>query len=252
MNILKDVIIPMTSKNEFKLEGIGDVSSLKIELYIIDNFNNETIKLLSNSSLQFKYSKIEFKTDINENNIKSNLGKIDKNKDDITKITNSIILKNIYFTDFESKIDETIVRELLHFEIGVDSIRLTDLHKVSMKYYFKKDDIIEIDCKLLLSHTTYEYANNISLFYGLYEGNEVNSVKLLFREIRRYGEFSVNVAKNRVVAYTKLCYKVKYDMDDILFYIQIGAPNLKKMNLILSQIILEGGFNYISIKHYGK
>ena len=41
-------------------------------------------------------------------------------------------------------------------------------------------------------------------------------------------------------------------MDDILFFIQIGPPNKKKMNLILSQIILEGGFNYISIKHYGK
>ena len=453
--LLKDVIIPnnMTSnvvKDEFKFEGIGDVSSLKIELYITNNFNNETIKLLSNSSLQFKYSKIEFKTDINENNIKSNLGKIDANtshisdnlrlintntssissnlgkindnKDDIIAlktsnikaffnldqifiydiengyqtvnkdnhyhifekeitynfiknsyleialkvltevsnyvligyfqilcnfydqddnlfytislstaagsinklstvksvfivpinenmskikidffiapkesqqnrsakfiiqdinsnkiyikyfqkteemsikdiqdsltsikdISNSIILKNIYFTNFDSKINETIVRELLRFEIGVDSVRLTDLHKAFMKYYFKKDDIIEIDCKLLLSHTTYEYANNISLFYGLYEGTEVNSVKLLFREIRRYGEFSVNVVKNRVVAYTKLCYRVEYDMDDILFYIQFGAPNLKKMNLILSQIILEGGFNYISIKHYGK
>ena len=73
--LLKDVIIPMTSKNEFKLEGIGNVSSLKIELYITDNFNNETIKLLSNSSLQFKYSKIEFKSVINENNIKTNLVK---------------------------------------------------------------------------------------------------------------------------------------------------------------------------------
>ena len=87
--LLKDVIIPnnMTSnvvKDEFKFEGIGDVSSLKIELYITDNFNNETIKLLSNSSLQFKYSKIEFKTDINENNIKLNLGKIDTNTSDIS------------------------------------------------------------------------------------------------------------------------------------------------------------------------
>ena len=81
--LLKEVIIPIESnvvKDEFKFEGIGDVSLLTIELYITDNFNNETIKLLSNSSLQFKYSKIEFKTGINENNIKSNLDKIDKYK----------------------------------------------------------------------------------------------------------------------------------------------------------------------------
>ena len=451
--LLKEVIIPIESnvvKDEFKFEGIGDVSLLTIELYITDNFNNETIKLLSNSSLQFKYSKIEFKTIINENNIKLNLGKIDANtshisdnlrlintntssissnlekindnKDDIIAlktsnikaffnldqifiydiekgyqtvnkdnhfhifekeitynfiknsyleialkvltevsnyvligyfqilcnfydqddnlfyaislstaagsinklstvksvfivpinenmskikidffiapkesqqnrsakfiiqdinsnkiyikyfqkteemsikdiqdsltsikdVSNSIMLKNIYFTNFDSKINDTIERELIRFELEVNGGRFTDLHKAFMKYYFKKDDIIEIDCKLLLSHTTYEYANNISLFYGLYEGTEVNNVKLLFKEIRRYDQFPVVFGKNRIVVYTKLCYKVEYDMDDILFFIQIGAPNKKKMNLILSQIILEGGFNYISIKHYGK
>ena len=70
-------------KNEFKFEGTEDVSSLKILIYISNNFNNKTIKLLSNSSLQFKYSKIEFKTDINENNVKSNLGKISTNTSDI-------------------------------------------------------------------------------------------------------------------------------------------------------------------------
>ena len=85
--LLKEVIIPIESnivKDEFKFEGIGDVSLLTIELYITDNFNNETIKLLSNSSLQFKYSKIEFKTGINENNIKSNLGKINTNTSSIS------------------------------------------------------------------------------------------------------------------------------------------------------------------------
>ena len=87
------------------------------------------------------------------------------------------MLKNIYFTNFDSKINDTIERELIRFDVGVDGKRFTDLHKAFMKYYFKKDDIIEIDCKLLLLYTTYEFANNISL---LYEGTEVNNVKLLF------------------------------------------------------------------------
>ena len=34
---------------------------------------------MGNSSLQFKYSKIKFKTDINDNNIASNLKKINDN-----------------------------------------------------------------------------------------------------------------------------------------------------------------------------
>ena len=120
-----------------------------------------------------------------------------------------------------------------------------------MKYYSKKDDIIEIDCKLILSHSTYDYANNIALLYILYEGTEIDVNKIIFKEIRRYNQFPLVVSKDRVFAYNKLCYKVKYDMDDILFFIQITVVN-KKISLILSQYIIQDGVNYVSIKHYGK
>ena len=87
------------------------------------------------------------------------------------------------------------------------------------------------------------------IFY-LKEGNRYK--KTIFREIRRYNQFPLVVNKDRIIAYNKLCYKVKYDMDDILFFIQIGAPNKKNMNLILSQYIIQKEINYISLKHYGK
>ena len=138
------------------------------------------------------------------------------------------MLKNIYFTDFDSKKDDAIVRKLLRFDNTSNRVRFSTIHNAVMKYYFKKDDIIEIDCKLLLSYSTYEYANYISLFYMLFEGTEFNEKKLIFREIRRYNQFPIVVNKNRIIAYNKLCYKVKYDMDDILFFIQVGAPNQKK------------------------
>ena len=231
-----------TQQNRSATFTIKDINSNKIYIKCFQKTDEMSIKDIQDSLDAVK-------------DISNDLKQIDKNKNDIAKINNitkTIMLKNIYFTDFDSKINDTIVRELIRFEVGVDSERFTDLHKAFMKYYFKKDDILEIDCKLLISHTTYEYADKISLFYGLYQGTEVNNVKLLFKEIRRYNQFPLVNSKNRIVAYTKLCYKVEYDMDDILFFIQIGAPNLKKMNLILSHIILEGGFKYISIKHYGK
>ena len=190
----------------------------------------------------------------NKSNIASNLKKITTNASNleiINNITKTIMLKNIYFTDFDSK-NEALVRDLLHFDTTIKRARFTGIHRAFMKYYFKKDDIIEIDCKLLLSHSTYEYANYISLFYTLFERTEIDANKTIFREVRRYNQFPLVVNKNRIIAYTKLCYKVKYDMDDILFFIQIGAPNQKNMNLILSQFIIEYGVNYISIKHYGK
>ena len=465
--LLKDVIIPnnMTSnvvKDEFKFEGIGDVSSLKIELYITDNFNNETIKLLSNSSLQFKYSKIEFKTDINENNIKSNLGKIDvntshisdnlrlintntssissnlgkinDNKDDIialktsnikaffnldqifiydiekgyqtvnkdnhyhifekeitynftknsyleialkvltevsnyvligyfqilcnfydqddnlfytislstaagsinklstvksvfivpinenmskikidffiapkesqqnrsakfiiqdinsnkiyvkyfqkteemsikdihdsldtvknisndleqindnkekiNNITKTIMLKNIYFTDFDST-EEVIYKELLRLD-GTTK-KVVNMYNLDMEYNFKKDDVIEIDCKLILNHNSYDDAKNLALYFELYEGIKALQNKLLFRESRRYNQFPIVLNKNKVIVYTKLCYKVKYDIINIKFRIQLQSL-YAKTELILNHEIIPNGFNYISIKHYG-
>ena len=449
--LLKEVIIPMTSnvvKDEFKFEGIGDVSLLTIELYITDNFNNETIKLLSNSSLQFKYSKIEFKTDINENNIKSNLGKIntntsnissnlekinalqtsnvkafynldqifiydiqngyqnvdknnhfhifekeitynfiknsyleialkvlteisnyvligffqilcnfydqdnnlfytislstamgsinklstiksvfivpinenmnkikidffiapketqqnrsarftiqdinsnkiyvkyfqktdemsikdiqdsldtvnsisndleqiDKNKNDIAdnlgkinNITKTIMLKNTYFTDFDLT-DKTIYKELLRLD-GT-SKKIVNMFNLDMEYGFKKDDVIEIDCKIILNHNSYDDAKNLALYFELYEGIKALQNKLIFRESRRYNQFPIVLNKDRIIVYTKLCYKVKYDIINIKFRIQLQSL-YAKTELILNQEIIPNGSNYIFIKHYG-
>ena len=207
-----------TQQNRSAKFIIQDIISNKIYIKYFQKTDEMSMKDIQDSLNTVKNISEQINT--NKSDIADNLGKIN--------ITNSIMLKNIYFTDFDSKINDTIVKELIRFEVGVDSERFTDLHKAFMKYYFKKGDIIEIDCKLLLSHTIYEYANYISLLYSLYEGTEVNNVKLLFKEIRRYNQFPVVVGKNRIIAYTKLCYRVEYDMDDILFSIQIGAPNSKK------------------------
>ena len=57
--------------------------------------------------------------------------------------------------------------------------------------------------------------------------------------------------KNRIIAYTKLCYKVKYNINNIIFLLQINAAH-RKMNVILHHYIVQNGVIYISIKHYGK
>ena len=237
-----------TIKSVFIVPINEHMSKIKIDFFIAPKETQQnrsatfTIKDINSNKIYIKYFQKTEEMSIkdikdsldNVKNISNDLEQINTNKSDIAdnlgrinNIANSIMLKNIYFTDFDSKIDDTIERELIRFEIGVDSDRSTDLHKAFMKYYFKKDDIIEIDCKLLLSHTTNEYAHNISLLYALYRGTELNNVNLIFKEIRRYDQFPVVYGKNRIVAYTKLCYKVEYDMDDILFYIEIGAPNKK-------------------------
>ena len=48
------------------------------------------------------------------------------------------MLKNIYFTDFNSKTDEAFVKELLHFDNTSDRPRSNIIHKTNMEYYLKK------------------------------------------------------------------------------------------------------------------
>ena len=188
--LLKDVIIPMTSKNEFKLEGIGNVSSLKIELYITDNFNNETIKLLSNSSLQFKYSKIEFKTDINENNIKlnlgkittntsdisdnlglintntssisTNLGKINDNKDDIVALQTSNV-KAFY------NLDQIFIYDIENGYKNVDKDNHFHIFEKEIAYNFTKNSYLEIALKVLTEISNYVLIGFFQILCNFYD-----------------------------------------------------------------------------------
>ena len=80
---------------------------------------------------------------------------------------------------------------------------------------------------------------------------EKKQIKISFRELRRYNQFPLIVNKDRIIAYTKICYKVKYNINNILFLVHISTLH-KKMNLILYHYIIQNGVNYISIKHYGK
>ena len=192
----------------------------------------------------------------NTSSISNNSGQISTNKNDISSnlgqmnnITKTIMLKNIYFTDFDSK-DKAFVKELLHFDNTLDKNHGTEIYTVNMEYYFKKGDFIEIDCKLVFNHSTYEHANIIFLYYSLYDGIQDEN-KLLFREIRRYIEFPLLIIKNRVNTYTKLCYKVKYDINNIIFLVTVSVTN-KKIDLLLNHYIMQNGVNYLSIKHYGK
>ena len=182
--------------------------------------------------------------------INTNTSSISSNLSKINNITKTIMLKNIYFTDFDSKKDEPIIKELIFLDKNTNRDRSKEILNTNLEYYFKKDDFIEIDCKLMIQHSTYDYANIIFIYYNLYDG-EINENKGLFREIRRYNQFPVMITKNRIIAHTKLCYKFKHDVNNIIFLVKIASAT-RKIDLVLHHYIVEYGTNYISVKHYGK
>ena len=73
----------------------------------------------------------------------------------------------------------------------------------------------------------------------------------MFRETRRYNQFVLINDRNRMIAYNKLCYKVEYDMDTLIFNIRIATGH-SKMKVVYLHYIIQNGLNYISIKHYSK
>ena len=160
------------------------------------------------------------------------------------------MLKNIYFTDFDSK-DESFSRGLISLDNLAGLPRTANIHAVNLEYYFKKDDVIEIDCKLMFQHSTYNYSHNTLSYYDLYEGVVSKNKPLLCRETRRYNQFPLINDKNRIIAYNKSCYKVKYDMNSIIFNVLIATAH-SKMNVVYLHYIVQNGLNHVSIKHYGK
>ena len=159
------------------------------------------------------------------------------------------MLKNIYFTNFDST-DESFTRGLISLDNIHNSHRTGTIHTVNMNYYFKKGDVIEIDCKLMFQHSTYNYSHYTFLLYSLYDGI-FDKNKILLREFRRYNEFSLINDKNIIISYNKTCYKFEYDMDTIIFNVLIQTEH-SKMKVIYLHYIVQNGLNHISIKHYGK
>ena len=221
--------------------NVTDISS---NLGKIDG-NINAIKLINKNSQ-------DNSNDISNNKglISANTSSISSNLNKINNITKTIMLKNIYFTDFDSKIDEPIIKELIFLDKNTSRDRSKEILKTNLEYYFKKDDFIEIDCKLMIQHSTYDHANLVFINYNIYDG-EIDANKGLFREIRRYNQFPVMNTKNRILAYTKLCYKFKHDVNNIAILINIVSAT-RKIDLVLHHYIVEYGTNYISIKHYGK
>ena len=219
----------------------GNISS---NLSKIDN-NINAIKLINKISQD------------NSKDISDNLGKIgintvgiSDNLNQITNITKTFMLKNIYFTDFDS-IDRRFTIELLYFH-HKDYIDLSaTIKQLNMEYSFKKDDYIEIECKLMISHNSYEDSkNNLSFHYSLYDKN-LDENNLLFKEIRDYGDFPLFNENRSIIKYIKICYRVKNDTSNIIFIATVHSKT-NKLHLLLYHHIIEHGVNYISVKHYGK
>ena len=243
-----------TIKSVFIVPINENMSKIKIDFFIAPKETQQnrsarfTIQDINSNKIYIKYFQ---KTD--EMSIKD----IQDSLSEIKSLKNFKYLKNIYFTDFDST-DKLKRRELLRFDndstntvYGLYAI----IHYKELEYDIKKNDFIEVDYKLILNHSTYEYAKDLALIYELFQEKDESTNtehKILSKKVYYYNQFNEESHYKRISSYTKLFYKVKFDITKISLRVYIEAqPSLKKTHLLIHHDVVKNGANYISLKHYG-
>ena len=181
----------------------------------------------------------------NEGNILFNLGKITTNKNDIDEINdnlsnidfnsnNKYSIENFFIYNIEIENDYTLNKENPNFSI----------FKYTLEDNFKKDSILEINCKLLYDYTTYNNIGALKHVFKLYDDN--NNL------LHEYNNLKSNAGDN-----------LKDDLTQIdLFYVKLNNDYYTiKIELILSlldnitksitcKLYNSLKSNFLCIKHY--
>ena len=182
----------------------------------------------------------------NKNNISSNLGKINNNKSNIDEINEN--LSNI---DFNSNNKYSIENFFIH-NIGIENSYKIDEDKPSFSIFkyilddFKKDSVLEIDCKLLYQYTNYNNTSLLQHIFKLYD-----SVDTMFYDykslITNSGDNQRNDVKQNDVFYVKL--NDDYKIIEIKLILSlIDDVN----NTIDCKIYKTYNSNFLCVKYYKK
>ena len=183
----------------------------------------------------------------NKNNISSNLGRINNNKSNIDEINEN--LSNI---DFDSN-NKYSIENFFIYNIGIENSYKIDEDKPSfsiLKYNleddFKKDSILEIDCRLLYQYTNYNNIGLLQHIFKLYDG-----VDTMFYD---YKSLKTNAGDNR---------RNDVEQNDV-FYVKLNDDyKIIKIELILSliddvnntvdcKIYSTYNSNFLCVKYYKK
>ena len=235
-----------------KLDDLGklgnnenNISSNLIK--IGDNENNISSNLRKIDTNQNNISTNLGKIDTNESNISFNLGKIITNKNSIDGIR--LDLSNI---DFNSN-DKYSIENFFIYNIEIENNYTLNkdtpnfsIFKYTLEGKFKKDSILEINCKLLYDYTTYNNIGALTHIFRLYDDN--NDL------LHEYNNLKSNAGDNH-----------KDDLTQIdLFYVRLNNDYFNiKIELILSlldnitrtiscKLYNSLKSNFLCIKHYRK
>ena len=211
-----------------------------------DNVSTNSSQINTNTdNISSNLGKINTNTD----NISSNLGKINTNKSDIDEISSN--LSNI---DFNSG-DKFSIENFFIYNIEIENTYKLNKDKTSFSIFkytleddFKKDSILEIDCRLLYRYNNYNHIGLLQHIFKLYDDND--NMFYDYKSLKtNAGDNTRNDIKQNDFFYVKLNNDYKIIKIELILSLINDVSNTTTIDCKLYNTYKS---NFLNIKYYKK
>ena len=234
--------------DEFEIQGI-DSNQIDIAIYYENNADNKKIELVGNNTIQINYIENNYKLDMNKNYISSNKGLIETNTSSIDEIKSN--LSNI---DFNSG-NKYSIENFFIYNIEIENNYILNKDKKSFSIFkytleddFKKDSILEIDCRLLYRYNNYNHIGLLHHIFKLYDDND--NMFYEYKSLKtNAGDNLRNDTKQNDVFYMKL--NADYEIIKIELILSL-IDNVNETTVVNCKLYNTYKSNFLNIKYYKK
>ena len=241
---------------ENDIENAMQISSIFLKLKEYDDKLGDLSKISTNeSNISSNLGKIDTnessissnleRIDTNESNISFNLGKIITNKNDIDEINenlsnidfnsnNKYSIENFFIYNIEIENNYTLNKDTPNFPT----------FKYTLEDDFKKDSILEINCKLFYDYTTYNNIGALMHVFKLYDEN--NNL------LHEYKNLKTNAGDNLQDDLTQInLFYMKLNNDYYTIKIELVLSILDNITKsVTCKLYNSLKSNFLCIKHY--
>ena len=210
-------------------ENKNSISGIKNDISGINNFSD--------------------KINDNETNISNNLEKINDNKDNIDEINSN--LSNIDFNSGNKfSIENFFIYNIeieKNYKLNKDKTNFS-IFKYVLEDDFKKDSILEIDCRILFRYNNYNHIGLLQHIFKLYDNND-NMFYDYKSLITNSGDNTRNDIKQNDFFYVKLNNDYKIIKIELILSL---INNVSNTTVVDCKIYNTYKSNFINIKYYKK
>ena len=189
------------------------------------------------------------KINTNTDNISTNLGKINTNKSDIDEINS-----NLSYIDFNSG-DKFSIENFFIYNIEIENSYKLNKDKTSFSIFkytleddFKKDSILEVDCRLLYRYNNYNHIGLLQHVFKLYDDND--NMFYDYKSLKtNAGDNTRNDIKQNDFFYVKLNDNYKIIKIELILSLINGISNT---TIVDCKIYNTYKSNFLNVKYYKK